>query len=133
MRLKLERVIKTPKNTLGKLYVDYQNGQGFQYFCDTLEDVERDVKIYGETAIPKGTYRCINTYSQKFGAIMPILQNVKGFEGVRIHSGNTEADTFGCILVGTISGTKLINSTIAYNKLWSVLKMQKNGYDLEIV
>ena len=133
MRLKLVRVIKTPKNTLGKLYIDYGNGQGLQYFCDTLEDTERDVKIYGETAIPKGVYRCINTYSNRFKSIMPLLQNVKGFTGVRIHAGNTESDTLGCILVGKILGSKIIESTVAYNRLWSVLKLQKNGYDLEII
>jgi hypothetical protein len=139
MRLRLERLIKTEKNTIGKLYIDYQQGMGWQYFCDTLEDCERleegesGVKIYGKTAIPKGVYRCLNVYSEKFQMITPLLQNVKYFTGVRIHSGNTENDTEGCILIGTAQGSKLINSRIAYNNLWNILQKQKAGYDLEII
>jgi hypothetical protein len=92
----------------------------------------RTEKIFGKTAIPAGQYRCLNTMSARFNAIMPYIQDVNGFTGIRIHAGNTEADTLGCILVGTIAGNKLINSTIAYNKLWAILKLQKNGYDLQI-
>ena len=132
MRLHVKRTILSPDRTLGKLYIDYQNGKGEQYFCDTLEDTVRKDKIFGKTAIPAGQYRCLNTMSARFKAIMPYIQDVNGFIGVRIHAGNSEADTLGCILVGTIAGNRLINSTIAYNKLWAILKLQKNGYDLQI-
>ena len=102
--------------TIGKLYIDGQ------WFSDTLEDKDRGLtmdmsieqirqkKIYGNTAIPTGTYTIdMNTISPKFkdrvwakpyeGKI-PRLQNVPGFEGVLIHPGNTAGDTLGCILVG---------------------------------
>lgn len=68
----------------------------------TLEDVVRPVgvKVYGETAIPAGRYLLELTMSNRFKRILPAIQNVKDFEGIRIHRGNTDKDTHGCILVG---------------------------------
>lgn len=108
--------------TIGKLYIDGQ------WFSDTLEDRDRGLtmdmsieqirqkKIYGNTAIPTGTYTIdMNTISPKFkdrswaksyeGKI-PRLKNVPGYDGVLIHPGNTSKDTSGCILVGknTVKG-----------------------------
>jgi hypothetical protein len=88
--------------TLGSLYVD-----GVRE-CETLEDAIREVpgqpvatwKIDGGTAIPAGTYAVTLTPSPKFGRVLPFLSDVPGFTGIRIHSGNTQADTTGCILVG---------------------------------
>ena len=79
-----------------------------QFECFTLEDEVREVdgapveqwKIKGETAIPRGRYRVIVSYSQHFGRQLPELLNVPGYSGVRIHPGNTAKDTEGCILVG---------------------------------
>ena len=136
MRIILERQIFTDKVTLGKMFLDFQNGGGQFYVCDTLEDCYRgqkkEDKIYGQTAIPKGNYKIKNVLSAKFGVITPLLFDVPNYEGVRIHCGNEEADTLGCILVGTISGTKLINSRLAYNSLWEKVKTAKD-YEIEII
>jgi hypothetical protein len=103
MKLYLERDIKIPKRTLGKLHVN-----GIRQFY-TVEDEYRQVsgvpveewKIKGETAIPTGIYRIVINHSNRFKKKLPQLLDVNGFEGIRIHSGNTEKDTEGCILVGT--------------------------------
>ena len=128
MNITLNRIAKKPKYTIGKLYI---NGE---YFCDTIEDTDRGLiqtmtdaqvkskKVYGQTAIPTGTYRVIISYSNKFKRQMPLLLNVPGFLGIRIHSGNTEKDTEGCLIVGKnkVVG-KVIESKDTYNKLFSIL------------
>ena len=133
MKLTLIRKYKLPTYTIGKLYIDGE------YFCDTLEDKDRGltdgmtvseiskIKIKKETAIPTGTYKVTITYSNRFKKNMPLINNVKGFEGIRIHSGNTDKDTEGCILVGfnKVKGN-VINSRDTYNKLFSVLSKSNN-------
>lgn len=117
MKLSLKRIFLGDTYTIGKLYIDGT------YFCDTLEDKVRDLnkngkfdngetKVYGETAIPYGTYKVVVNYSPKFKRDLPLLENVPHFEGIRIHRGNTPQDTLGCILVGEnkVKG-KVINST----------------------
>lgn len=94
MKLTLKRNFKGPDYTIGKLYIDGH------YFCDTLEDTVRKVKIAGKTAIPAGTYKVKKTMSPRFQKILPEILNVPNFTGVRIHSGNTAADTDGCLLLG---------------------------------
>lgn len=99
MKLKLTRDILKETFTLGKLSI---NGEE-KYF--TVEDKDRNlenggVKVKGQTAIPKGTYKVDITFSPKYKKKMPILLNVPQFTGVRIHSGNDIDDTEGCILVG---------------------------------
>ena len=124
IKLQLKRIFKGSTYTIGKLYV---NGE---YFCDTLEDTDRDLKdsqnilyikskkIFGKTAIPTGTYKVELTYSNRFQKILPILIGVKGFEGIRIHEGNFAKDTEGCLLVGnnTFKGT-VSNSRETLDKL----------------
>ena len=68
----------------------------------TLEDPEREEKIHGQTAIPRGRYKVTITFSNRFKKLMPYIHDVPGFDGVRIHGGNTETDTLGCPLLGTI-------------------------------
>ena len=129
MNIILNRIAKKAKYTIGKLYINDQ------YFCDTLEDTDRGLtqsmteqqigskKIYGETAIPTGTYRIIISYSNKFKKQMPLLLNVPGFAGIRIHSGNTEKDSLGCILVGKNKAVgKVLESRDTYSKLFSILQ-----------
>ena len=106
MNLKLIRKWFTDTSTCGMLYVDDK----FQ--CYTLEDVVRTgPKIRGETAIPYGTYDILITFSNRFQRDMPLLVNVPGFEGVRIHSGNTDKDTEGCLLLGMTHSENFIGSS----------------------
>lgn len=118
MKLLLKRLHKTDVSTIGELYVDGV------FECYTLEDVERDVKIKSETAISKGTYKVIVTMSNRFKRMLPLLINVPNFEGVRIHAGNTNHDTEGCILVGQTRSKDFIGkSRKAFDNLFK--KMQK--------
>lgn len=131
MNLKVERIFKGEKYTIGKLYVDGV------FFCNTLEDKVRDLtkekKVKGETAIPEGKYEVVLSYSPRFKKVMPELKNVPHFEGIRIHSGNTEKDSSGCLLVGfnTIKG-KLTDSRVTYNKLMNILANEKE-INIEII
>ena len=139
MRLELRRIAKKPTYTIGKLYINEE------YFCDTIEDTDRGLnsymsleevkakKVKGKTAIPTDTYRVKITYSPRFKKDMPLIENVVGFDGIRIHSGNTAEDTEGCIIVGEnkVVG-KVINSKETYNKLFSILLQDKNNLRITI-
>lgn len=132
MELLLKRIFCGDKYTIGHLYI---NGE---YFSDTLEDVDRGltndmseeqikkIKVYGRTAIPTGRYKVEVTYSPKFKRYLPILLDVKGFSGIRIHSGNTHEDTLGCLLVGynKVKG-QVINSRVTSDKLTALLRNTK--------
>lgn len=138
MRLTLKRIANKKTYCIGKLYI---NGK---YFCDTLEDVDRGldstmteedikkIKVKSETAIPTGIYKIILNYSPKFKKVMPLITNVKGYSGVRIHTGNSAKDTEGCLLVGknTIVG-RLTDSRKMYDALFKRLQ-QKGSNDITI-
>ena len=128
MELKLIRRYKKHSYTIGDLYVNSV------WFSNTLEDADRGLKDEMDldmiqalkkpsiTAIPTGTYKVLITYSPRFKQRMPILMNVKGFEGIRIHSGNTHKDTSGCLLVGENKEKgKVLNSKITYTKLFNLI------------
>ena len=127
--LRLEREC-LEERTLGKLYINKE------FFCSTIEDKYRDLskekKVYGETCIPFGTYKVIINMSPKYGRLMPRLLNVPHFDGILIHSGNTEQDSEGCILVGKRSGQKVINSRDTFNRLFARLEKYSN-IKIEIV
>ena len=117
MELRVERTDFSETSTIGKLYVDDQ------FECYTLEDKVRPVKIKGKTAIPAGRYEVIINFSQRFGRKLPLFLNVPNFEGVRIHPGNTAADTEGCILVGETKDAEFIGqSRLAFEGLFNKLK-----------
>ena len=118
MLIVVRRLYKGDKSVIGEMTIDGV------FECFTLEDIERPVKIKGETAIPKGTYKVIINESNRFKRQLPLLLNVPGFEGVRIHAGNTNHDTEGCILVGQTRHKEFIGkSRKAFDRLFK--KMQK--------
>ena len=105
MELLVERRWPTAESTIGTLLVDGE------VECLTLEDQVRPrdaPKVPGKTAIPAGRYEVRVTYSNRFKCALPLLLNVPNFEGIRIHAGNTAADTEGCILVGQERGLNTI-------------------------
>ena len=116
MKLELIRELGTTGYTFGFLNVDGKAE------CHTLEDEVRDgEKVYGETAIPAGTYEVRVTFSPRFQRDLPLLVGVPNFEGVRIHPGNTAADTHGCILPGRtrdIENHTVGASRVAFNSLY---------------
>ena len=128
MKLTLKRIALRPTYTIGRLYVDGN------YFCDALEDTVRDLnkdgkfdngekKVYAKTAIPYGTYEIKWTYSPRFKKYTPQLINVPSFEGIRIHAGNTSADTEGCLLLGENKQVgKVLNSRATINKFYPLIK-----------
>lgn len=136
MELKVKRKAFDKSYTIGNLYIDGK------FFSNVLEDCDRGLtqdmplgeiqskKVYGKTAIPKGTYEIdMNTVSPKFrdrswakpyGGKLPRLIDVKGFEGVLLHVGNTASDSSGCLLVGKNSIKGMVtDSTKTFNELMS--------------
>lgn len=144
MKIKVERRWPKPTYTIGRMYID-----GL-YYCNTLEDRDRGLrqgdtpasiksrKVYGETAIPAGTYGVtLNVTSPKYAAVswywqlcrgkMPRLLNVPGFDGILIHPGNTALDSLGCILVG--KNTKVGRLTESKATFKAVYKRLKEAAD----
>jgi hypothetical protein len=122
MKLELLRTECGKVCTLGELVVDGKHE------CWTLEDVVRadGVKVYGETAIPKGTYSVDITYSPRFKRDLPLLIGVENFIGIRIHPGNTASDTEGCILVGQGKGQNcILSSRAAFDALFAKMAAAK--------
>ena len=135
--MKLVRTQFKDTQTVGKLYL---NGV---YFCDTLEDKNRDLnkngifdgdekKVYAQTCIPFGQYKVIINQSPRFKRLMPRLLNVPHFDGILIHNGVTEKNSAGCILVGSYDGQKLVRSKEIFNKLFEIMKYY-NDIQINIV
>lgn len=125
MELKLYRKEYTEISTEGELYIDDV------FECYTLEDPVRDfgIKIYGETAITADRYQIIIDFSNRFQRMMPHILDVPGFEGIRIHAGNTAENTEGCILVGQDKGGPnfIGSSRKAFDILFAKLESALNG------
>ena len=115
--IKFKRLHFKETYTIGKCTVDGE------YISDTIEDKVRVLnsikdKVYGETAIPAGTYDADIYFSKKFGYKVIRLFDVPYFEGIYVHKGNTEKDSLGCIIVGFNDKKGWVsNPTIALNKL----------------
>lgn len=123
MNLALERKWFTDKATIGCLYIENI------FYCYTLEDCWRPdhPKVPGETCIPNGRYKVVIDWSKRFQRMMPHLLDVPGFEGIRIHPGNTPYDTEGCILVGQERGLEhLERSRLAFNDFFQKLQDAEN-------
>lgn len=136
MELVLNRILKTNDYTIGEFSVDGK------YLCDTIEDAVRPLpescpntpkgiackckeKVYGKTAVPAGTYKVKLGYSNRFRRILPQVLDVPHFLGILIHTGNSNKDTEGCIVVGTWDGKTenwVSNSRVAFNKLMPLLR-----------
>lgn len=134
LELKVKRRWFAEDYTIGTFFADGER------ICDTIEDKNRDLncdgdlndkgegKVYGETAIPFGRYEVILNVSPKFKRKLPRLLNVKHFEGILIHRGNTAKDTHGCIIVGEnkVKG-KVINSTFYEKKIVDICEAAINS------
>jgi hypothetical protein len=132
MELQLKREMFTEQSTIGTLTI---NGE---FECFILEDKDRGlsdalsleqilkVKVYGKTAIPYGRYEIDWTISARFKVFMPILLNVKGWSGIRIHRGNSEIDSLGCLLCGRLKlNDRISESTLATNRLYKKIEAAK--------
>ena len=124
LTIKIDRYIFNETDTIGKLYVNDT------YLCDTLEDKVRVLnsikdKVAGQTAIPSGTYQTIITYSPKFKKDLPVLIGVPFFEGVRFHTGSSDKDTEGCVLLGKYINNKFYAEGSAVNTLMELIKSYK--------
>lgn len=151
MKLRLIRVARRDKYTIGHLYrQDKENGQWVK-LCDVIEDKDRGLvqsmteaniaklKVKGQTAIPTGTYEIVmNVVSPKFlkkplyrdfcGGKIPRFKYVKGFSGVCMHSGVDQDSTEGCPIVGEnkVVG-KVINSWATFKRIYPILKRAANN------
>jgi hypothetical protein len=141
MLLTLTRDVFGSEYTLSRLDVTYdgpfayaaggwrrRNPRGPLPFAFCCEDQDRGLdasmpldeiarrKVMAETAIPTGRYRVRRTWSPKYGRLMMLVEDVPGFSGIRVHPGNDELDTAGCLLPGIsrneAAGT-VTSSTIA--------------------
>ena len=129
MEIKLVREVFTETSTIGSLYI---NGV---FECFTLEDKDRKLesggqKVYAKTAIPRGKYNVVNSFSNRFQKYLPEIQNVPQFAGIRIHPGNTADHSEGCILLGSTKAKDFIgNSKVAFaaffKKIQAVEKKEK--------
>lgn len=133
MRIRVDRRWKKKGYTISRVYINGERfGNGSQW-CSILEDEDRGLhasmspeeikkyKIPGETAIPRGIYEVKITYSPRFKKKLPLLVEVPGFEGVRIHSGNFASDTEGCLLPGVND----VVGRVSNSRFWSSLLQSK--------
>jgi len=141
MKLKVVRETKNDLSTIGSLFINDV------FFCYTLEDKDRGLKqsdsllfiqakkIFGLTAIPSGFYKLTVNQSPKFKRMLPRILEIKGFDGVLLHRGNTADHSLGCILIGYKKGhNSIFESTKAETDLVNRLLLHNNEvHTIEIV
>lgn len=130
MRFRLHRYELGLERTFGVLF-DLASG----WAAHTLEDAVRvGPKIPGKTAIPAGTYPVLLTMSARFGTELPLIDRVPNFSGIRIHAGNTEADTEGCLLVGLgRTADRIVESRPALTTLLTKMRATGGPHVLEVI
>lgn len=122
IKLILTRTARRSDYTIGRL--EEEDGTKI---CDTLEPTWRDYrggekKVKGHSAVPEGTYPVVVTRSPRFRRFLPLLVGVPGFEGVRIHAGNSPKDTQGCVLVGrNLQKGRLSGSRASLERLMNII------------
>lgn len=127
MQLILERKFHNENSTEGNLYI---NGK---WFSHTIEDRTRakpgewkkELKVYGKTAIPYGTYPVLVTWSTRFKRPMVGIFSVPDFEGIRIHWGSSELSSAGCVIISYKADNehdKLINDKQATEDLIKIIE-----------
>lgn len=128
MQIEVRRDPSSAHCTPGEMWIDGT------FECYTLEDMVREIpgrpvaewKVKAETAIPAGRFQVTITFSQRFQKETPLLLGVPGFDAIRIHSGNTDKDTEGCILVGRnrVPGNPddIINSRVAFDAVMAKIR-----------
>jgi hypothetical protein len=133
MEIRIDRAWPKPDYTISRLFVNGERFSDGKNYCNSLEDTDRGLtsdmsvdevlakKVYGKTAIPRGRYKITVTWSPTFKKMLPLLIAVKGFTGVRIHSGNSPKDTLGCILIGRNDKPGWISDS----RYWSNLLQRK--------
>ena len=139
MEILIERKWKRDGYTIGVLSIDGKR------FCETLEDTDRGLrqdmsvqtlmkmKKPHVTAIPTGTYNVVINYSPRFKRLLPYVENVPAFSGIRIHPGNTAKDTDGCILVGENKQKGMVlNSRRWFNILFDKMTALKKNEEITL-
>lgn len=138
MKLELYRFSTQNESTLGILYLVNDGTNQKDFLCFTLEDEKREVKVYGETRIPQGTYKIEyrkeggyhNKYTKRFPRIhrgMLEVRDVPNFTHILLHCGNTDNDTDGCLLVGNVISQNITKdgflgqSTDCYKRIYPIL------------
>lgn len=133
MIIRIDRKWKKPNYTISNVFINGQRFGDGKSYCNALEDTDRGLtsdmtagqiakkKVYGKTAIPKGEYVVTITYSPKFRRNMPLVNNVKGFEGIRLHPLNKPEDSLGCIGFGKNDNVGWISNS----RYWTGLVEEK--------
>lgn len=120
MKLTLVRRWFGPSKTISKLYV---NGIFCYYVLEDLVRPEGSEKVYGETAIAYGKYPVSVSYSPKLNRVLPLIEKVPGFSGIRIHAGIDEEWTDGCLLISRqVKDGKLVLDYQAEREITAIIK-----------